>query len=208
MNIVKTGFFILLKGYKSNSAFINFCYNFYKDDFYIPIPAKPLKIGPNKSNVSEGVTPKSGLHRPKDRQRSEVLERVNIGNNGFRDPSSWESIKRGPCISEDRPYELVESQEVTIRPEQAPISGLNLETSRGTVRERPCMPAKPRDVEETDNTRRNPKDYNALLQLVSLWYIRLGHLSLNLFKKTVKIISGMPNLDTVKEEDFVCLAYD
>ncbi len=36
----------------------------------------------------------------------------------------------------------------------------------------------------------------------------MGHLSLNLFKKTVKITSGLPNLDVVKEEDFVYLAYD
>ncbi len=70
------------------------------------------------------------------------------------------------------------------------------------------MFAKPRDVEETDDTRKNPRGYNVLLQLVSLWYIRLGHLGLNLFKKTIKIISGMPNLDVVKEENFVCLAYD
>ncbi len=69
------------------------------------------------------------------------------------------------------------------------------------------MPVEPRDVEETDDTRRNPRGYNALLQLISLWYIRLGHLGLNLFKKTVKIISGMPNLD-VKEEDFVWLVCD
>ncbi len=37
LNIVKTGFFILLKGYKSSSVFINFCYSFYKDDFFILI---------------------------------------------------------------------------------------------------------------------------------------------------------------------------
>jgi len=33
-------------------------------------------------------------------------------------------------------------------------------------------------------------------------------LRLNLFKKTVKIISGIPNLDVVKEEDFIYLMYD
>ncbi len=70
------------------------------------------------------------------------------------------------------------------------------------------MPAEPRDVEKTDDTRKNPKGYNVLLQLVSFWYIRLGHLGLNLLKKTVKITSGMPNLNAVKEEDFVCLAYN
>ncbi len=67
---------------------------------------------------------------------------------------------------------------------------------------------KSRNMEETDDIRRNPRDYNILLQLVSLWYIRLGHLNLNLFKKTVKITNGMPNLNAVKKEDFVCLAYD
>ncbi len=36
----------------------------------------------------------------------------------------------------------------------------------------------------------------------------MGNLSLNLLKKTVKITSNMPNLDVVKEEDFVCLAYN
>ncbi len=63
-------------------------------------------------------------------------------------------------------------------------------------------------MEETDDTRRNPKGYNALLQLISLWHIRLGHLSLNLLKKTAKITSGMPNLNAVKEEDLVYLAYN
>jgi len=92
--------------------------------------------------------------------------------------------------------------------EQVPIGGLDPETFRGTVKERLRMFAEPRDMEETGDTRKNPKGYNALLQFVSLWYIKLGHLSLNLFKKTVKIISGMPNLNVVKEEDFVYLAYD
>jgi len=70
------------------------------------------------------------------------------------------------------------------------------------------MFAKPRDMEETDDTYRNPKGYNALLQFANLWYIRLRYLGLNLFKKTVKITSGMSNLNAVKEEDFVCLAYN
>ena len=109
MNIVKTGFFIFLKGYKSNSVFINFCYSFHKDDFYIFIPAKSLKVGSNKFNVLKRITPKLGLYRPKDCQRSKVLKKVDIGNNGFRDLSSWESIERGPRTPEDRPCELVES---------------------------------------------------------------------------------------------------
>ena len=87
LNIVKTGFFVFLKGQKSRSAFANFCYSSHRDDFYIPIPARPLKVGPIRLNASEGVTPKPGLHRPKDRQRSEVLEGVTIGKDGFRDPS-------------------------------------------------------------------------------------------------------------------------
>jgi len=33
-------------------------------------------------------------------------------------------------------------------------------------------------------------------------------LNLNLLKKTAKITSGIPNLNAVKEEDFVCLAYN
>src|SRR6266699_1304124 len=74
--------------------------------------------------------------------------------------------------------------------------------------DRPYKLVKSRDVKETDDTHINLSDYNALLQFASLWYIRLGHLGLNLFKKTVKITSGMPNLDAVKEKDFVCLACD
>ncbi len=89
--------------------------------------------------------------------------------------------------------------------EQTSIGGLDLETFRGTARERPYVLVKPWDVEETDNTRRNLKGYNALLQFVNLWYIRLRYLGLNLLKKTVKITSGMPNLDVVKEKDFVYL---
>ncbi len=88
MNIVKTDFFIFLKGYKNRNIFINFYFSFYKDDFYILIPARPLKAGPTKPNASKKRTPKPGLHKLKDRQRSEVLKRVNIGDNGFKDPSS------------------------------------------------------------------------------------------------------------------------
>src|SRR6266566_6349303 len=126
LNIVKTGFFIPLKGPKSNGAFTNFCYGSHRDDFYIFISVRPLKAGLNKSNVSEGVTLKLGLHRLKDRHRSVVLEGVTTGNNGFRDPSSWESTERGPCMLEDRLYEPVESQEVTIGSDKVPIGGLNL----------------------------------------------------------------------------------
>src|SRR6266566_704383 len=97
---------------------------------------------------------------------------------------------------------------MTVGLEQASISGLDPETSRGTVKKRPYVLAEPRDIEETDDMRRNLRGYNVLLQLASLWYIRLRHLDLNLFKKTVKIISGILNLDAVKEEDFTCLAYD
>ncbi len=111
-------------------------------------------------------------------------------------------------MPEDRPCVPVESQEVTVEPDEASISGLNPETSQGTARERPCVPAEPRDMEETDNTRRNPRGYNASLQLASLWHLRLEHLNLNLIKKTAKITSGIPNLDVIKKEDFVCLAYN
>ena len=67
LNIVKTGFFIPLKGPKSNGAFTNFCYGSHRDDFYIFILARPLKAGFNKFNVLEKVIPKPGLHRFKDR---------------------------------------------------------------------------------------------------------------------------------------------
>ncbi len=97
---------------------------------------------------------------------------------------------------------------MTIELDEAPISGLNLETFRGTARKRPYMFAEPRDVEEIGDIYRNFRGYNVLLQFASLWHLRLGHLSLNLFKKTIKIISGMLNLNVVKEEDFVYLAYD
>ncbi len=167
LNIVKMGFFISLKGYKSRSVFANFCFSSYMDDFYIPVSARSLKVGSIRSNVSEGGTPKLGLYRPKDRQWSEVLKGVKTGDNGFRDPSSWESTEGGLRVPEDRPCEPVESQEVTVGPKQASIGGLDLETSRGTARERPCMFAEPRDVEETDDTRKNLKGYNALLQFAS-----------------------------------------
>jgi len=98
-----------LKGYKSRSIFINFCFSFYRDDFYIFILVKPLKIGPIRFSVLKGGTLKLGFYRFKDRQRSKVLERVNIGDNGFKNLSSWESIEGRSCISEDRPYELVKS---------------------------------------------------------------------------------------------------
>ena len=84
LNIVKTGFFIPLKGPKSSGAFANFCYGFYRDDFYILIPVRPLKAGLNKLNALEGVTLKLGLYRPKDRHWSVVSEGVTTGNNGFK----------------------------------------------------------------------------------------------------------------------------
>ena len=55
-----------------------------------------------------------------------------------------------------------------VGPEQAPINGLNLETSRGTARERSRMLAELRDVEETGDICRNLKDYNVLLQFANL----------------------------------------
>ena len=109
MNITKTGFFIPLKNYKSRSTFTNFYFNSYKTDFYIPVPAKPLKAGPTRPNILEKGTPKPGLHRPKDRQQSKVSKKINTGDNGFRDPSSWESTKKGPYMPEDRPYKPIES---------------------------------------------------------------------------------------------------
>src|SRR6266566_5818100 len=97
---------------------------------------------------------------------------------------------------------------MTVGSEQALIGGLDPETSRETAKERPRVPVEPQNVEKTSDTRRNPRGYNALLQLVSLWHIRLKHLSLNLFKKTAKITNGIPNLDAVKEEDLVYLTYN
>ncbi len=66
-------------------------------------------------------------------------------------------------MPEDKPYEPIESQEMTVMPEQASIDGLNFKTSRGTVRERPYISVEPRDIEETDDKRRNLRGYNALL---------------------------------------------
>ncbi len=71
-------------------------------------------------------------------------------------------------MPENRPYIFIESQEVTIEPDEAPINGLDFETSRRTARKRPYIPIKPRNIEETDDMHRNPKDYNALLQLTNL----------------------------------------
>jgi len=52
---------------------------------------------------------------------------------------------------------------VNVRLEQAFIDGLNLKTFRGTAKERLRMPVEPWNVEETGDTRRNLKGYNALL---------------------------------------------
>ena len=127
-----------------------------------------MKAGPIRLNASEGGTPKPGLHRLKDYQWSEVSEEVNIGDNGFRDPSFWESTERGPRISEDRPYEPVEPQEVIVGFKKASISGLDLETSRRTAKKKPYIPAEPRNIEKTGDIYRNPKYYNAPLQLANL----------------------------------------
>ncbi len=88
LNIAKTGFFVLLKGQKSCSAFANCCYSSHKDDFYISIPAKLLKTGPTRPNASEKITLKLSLHRPKDRQRSQVSKGVTTRKDGFKNPSS------------------------------------------------------------------------------------------------------------------------
>ncbi len=57
---------------------------------------------------------------------------------------------------------------MTIRPEQAPISGLDPKTFQKTAKERPYIPVEPWNVEETDDTHKNLRSYNALLQLTSL----------------------------------------
>ena len=57
---------------------------------------------------------------------------------------------------------------MTVGPEQVSIGGLDPETSRGTAKERLRVITEPRDEEETDDLRRNPKGYNILLQLASL----------------------------------------
>ncbi len=67
LNIVKTGFFISLKGYKSCSVFVNFYFSSYRDDFYISVSARPLKVGSIKFNVLEERIPKLSLYRFKDR---------------------------------------------------------------------------------------------------------------------------------------------
>ncbi len=103
------GFFILLKGYKSNNVFANFYYNSYKDDFIIFILVRLLKAGFNKFIVLERITSKPSLYKFKDCYRSKVLKGVNIGNNGFKDPNSWKSIERRLYMPEDRFYKPVES---------------------------------------------------------------------------------------------------
>ena len=57
---------------------------------------------------------------------------------------------------------------MTIGPEQAFIDGLDLETSQKTAKKRFYIPVEPRNIEETDDTHRNPKGYNILLQLTNL----------------------------------------
>ena len=71
-------------------------------------------------------------------------------------------------MPEDRPCIPVESQEVIVGPDEAPIDGLDFETSWGTVRERPYILVEPRDMEETNDICRNSKGYNVFLQLVNL----------------------------------------
>jgi len=109
LNIVKTGFFIFLKGFKSSSVFTNFYYSFYKDDFFIFISVRLLKVKFNKFNVLEEVISKPGLYKSKDCHRFEVLKGINIGNTGFKDLRSWESIEGMFRMSEDKLCEPVES---------------------------------------------------------------------------------------------------
>ena len=68
-----------------------------------------MKVGLIRFNVLEEGIPKLGLHRLKDRQWSKVSKGINTGDNGFKDPSSWESTEGRLCIPEDRPCEPVES---------------------------------------------------------------------------------------------------
>jgi len=44
----------------------------------------------------------------------------------------------------------------------------------------------------------------ALLEAARLWYVRLGHISLDLLKKTAKITTGMPDFQKVRLTDLVC----
>jgi len=88
LNIVKTGFFILPKGYKNCSVFINFCFSFYKDDFYIFILIRSLKVGLIRFNVLKKGISKLNFYKFINYQQSEVLKRVNIGDNSFKDSNS------------------------------------------------------------------------------------------------------------------------
>ena len=67
-----------------------------------------MKVRPIRFNALKKGTSKPGLHKPKDRHRSKVSKEVNIGDNGFKDLSFWESIEGGLHISEDKPCEPIE----------------------------------------------------------------------------------------------------
>ena len=48
----------------------------------------------------------------------------------------------------------------------------------------------------------------ALVEAARLWHVRLGHISLNLLKKTAKITTSIPDFQKVRPTDLVYQSYN
>lgn len=63
-------------------------------------------------------------------------------------------------------------------------------------------------IESITPTTAFKKPSEALIQAAQLWHVRLGHISLDLLKKTAQVTKGMPNFQKVRSEDLVCKSCD
>ena len=111
---------------------------------------------------------------------------------------------QAPARKTHRPSEL-SSSEPSVEP-RAPLApkSTGLSSSEPPVRlEAPLASGAPAPaLAPSSETRLS--SYQKLLQKALLWHSRLGHISLDLLKKTARLSTGIPNLEAVKPSDFQC----
>ena len=218
LEIEKSGFFLPIKGVKVPTAhFSGYSSNSLRyispgelvNPLEIQLPpfskekAREYEEFPHDSDESDPSRSELAPSKPKFTPNRSGIEPDSLGER----PCVPKEIKSGP---EAKPCE---SKLVGAKPSTTGRSGGN----------RPSVPEPPvgnrggttiEDLEDLPLEGLSPSKQldpeggktSKLLKLALLWHQRLGHPSLSLLKKTARITQGMPNFDSIKESDFLCLA--
>src|ERR1044071_10142047 len=88
-----------------------------------------------------------------------------------------------------------------------PTEGVTLELTPERTPER-TPEATPTSTPVPEGVLTTKAPSKALIQAARLWHVRLGHISLDLLKKTTQITKGMPDFKRVRPEDLVYKSYD